>query len=547
MGRKPIDGLTLIFSGVILLLLVGAGWSFWQYMAVTDQEPTKAPTVPEVSASPEPLLTQREDFKPDRSKLFAKYDAELTYTQGELTYTQGELTYTQGERVRLSDFRGKPVVLFFWSSWCGDCKGYFTQGLNEAVQAAEQSGAVFLMVCREGVRGESAQTAWACLAQYHIERDALMDQDAALFQQLGLRSVPSMAFISPAGTLMVTTNELLDAAGMRARVLYAAGQAAEQTEAFITGKLMDLSGTIASSYALNRRGELSTKDVQLAETQGLMMEYALTKGDQTLFDQAFAFVQSELTYDGLCAWKREDGTVQPVNATLDDLRIVNALLLAQARWGGYAQEIALRERALWDAVVQEDVLLDFIEFDQNARAQETTLCYLDIQALDNLARYQGRWQAVRDKAAALLENGLISGQFPLYYPRYDASLDTYPSATLQMNEAMVSVLHAVRAGVIQQRTLNYLESMLEDGAIYASYWVTGEPEPGYEYESTATYALLVQIGVASGRDTITRLALTRMEAHRKFDEPLIGGYGMMTDSVHHTFDDLQALLAWACI
>ena len=50
----------------------------------------------------------------------------------------------KGNKVKLSDFKGRPVVLNFWASWCPPCKGEMPH-FNE-VYADAKNDVVFMMV-----------------------------------------------------------------------------------------------------------------------------------------------------------------------------------------------------------------------------------------------------------------------------------------------------------------------------------------------------------------------------------------------------------------
>lgn len=52
---------------------------------------------------------------------------------------------SQGNQVQLSDYKGKPVILHFWATWCPYCKKV-QPGLDKLYQAHKKEGLVLLGV-----------------------------------------------------------------------------------------------------------------------------------------------------------------------------------------------------------------------------------------------------------------------------------------------------------------------------------------------------------------------------------------------------------------
>jgi len=102
-----------------------------------------------------------------------------------------------GGAVRLSDFRGMPVVLNFWASWCGPCKSEMPD-FNEA--AEKYSGEVaFLMVNLTDGYQETVDTAYAFINEQGYTFPVFYDTEMEASQAYGVTSVPMTYFIDAEG------------------------------------------------------------------------------------------------------------------------------------------------------------------------------------------------------------------------------------------------------------------------------------------------------------------------------------------------------------
>ena len=100
----------------------------------------------------------------------------------------------EGELRRLSDYRGKVVVVDFWATWCPPCRQELPI-LNKL--RTEFAGRVEFV----GIDNEDARTIRDFLKAKHYELEVLVDGKRDVQRQYGVRSIPTVLVIDARGVI----------------------------------------------------------------------------------------------------------------------------------------------------------------------------------------------------------------------------------------------------------------------------------------------------------------------------------------------------------
>jgi len=106
-----------------------------------------------------------------------------------------QITTYDGETIKLSDYRGKPVVVNFWASWCVPCRD--EQPLLEAYWQRYQDQVVFLGLNYLDQR----PNALAYLSEFSVTYANGPDMGSRIYGAYHVQGVPETFFIDAQGQL----------------------------------------------------------------------------------------------------------------------------------------------------------------------------------------------------------------------------------------------------------------------------------------------------------------------------------------------------------
>ena len=112
-----------------------------------------------------------------------------------------QLLSLDGQTINLSDFRGKPVLLNFWASWCGPCE-FEMPFLQEIYEDEEwsQKGLVMLAVDI----GEPPARVKDFMERLGLSFTVLLDIDQDVALKYNIRAIPTTFFIDKDGIIQET-------------------------------------------------------------------------------------------------------------------------------------------------------------------------------------------------------------------------------------------------------------------------------------------------------------------------------------------------------
>jgi thiol-disulfide isomerase/thioredoxin len=124
----------------------------------------------------------------------------LAFAAGQAPRAQLNLRSVDGQHVRLSDYRGKVVVLNFWATWCAPCAAEIPM-LVQAEKYYNPKGVVFIAASVDDRKSKKSVPNF--VNRYNVGFPVWLDATTGDLLRLGMGvAVPATAFLDQEGRIV---------------------------------------------------------------------------------------------------------------------------------------------------------------------------------------------------------------------------------------------------------------------------------------------------------------------------------------------------------
>ena len=107
-----------------------------------------------------------------------------------------QLQNLDGQTISLGNLRGKPVLINFWATWCGPCRGEMPY-IQEIYEEWTNKGLVVLTINM----GESSSKAEEFRQSYNLSFTVLLDAKQDVAQKYNIQYIPTTFFLDKDGII----------------------------------------------------------------------------------------------------------------------------------------------------------------------------------------------------------------------------------------------------------------------------------------------------------------------------------------------------------
>jgi thiol-disulfide isomerase/thioredoxin len=167
--------------GIALALALIAA-AFFFHMKPEEPKPLLRLDTPQPQASPANQGSQRETPPQDEGLNFSAPTLD-------------------GKNIDLSTYRGHPVIVDFWATWCGPCRRQIPELVSLYKRYNKSRGLVIIGISCDLIQGDGVKAVAPFVEEFQINYPIAL-ADEQLVDKMGVEAIPTTLFVGPKGELV---------------------------------------------------------------------------------------------------------------------------------------------------------------------------------------------------------------------------------------------------------------------------------------------------------------------------------------------------------